>query len=332
MNTHNEETLLDAHANPNETKQETVNTPQPEVKKDVPANKGKNIFKKVAVGAAGVAVAGGAAMALMAFKEPDEPVNPAPNTPHQPIAEPVEFDGANVPMAHNVTEDMNFSDAFAAAREEVGPGGVFQWHGGTYGTYYANEWQSLSPDYQHAFSNYPYVFEIDDETAPIHPVPDQVVHHDHFGDFQIYTDEHGNQFILIPDFAGNEIRINPEHLGYVVFDEDGTIVGITHDDALYNVEYEEPVEPWMDDFSDIEIVEDDVVVLEPSDEIDDDLIIVADDPDAIVIDTEDDIEIIDPDDTIQIDDVLDTDLSDMDLMDNDMLADFDNDADISNFA
>lgn len=38
-----------------------------------------------------------------------------------------------------VTDDMSFSEAFAAAREELGPGGVFEWNGQLYGTFYATE-------------------------------------------------------------------------------------------------------------------------------------------------------------------------------------------------
>jgi hypothetical protein len=325
----NEETLLDAQGAQSEKKQETVHNPvQEEEKNDViaaPKKGGKNTLKGAAIGAVGAAGLGAAAFSLMAFKDPDEPVaNPTPGQP-QPVLEPVGFDGANVPMAGNVTDDMSFSQAFAAAREEVGPGGVFQWHGNTYGTYYANEWQALSPEYQQAFSNYPYVFEIDPEETPLVVVPNEVVEHEYFGHLQIFTDENGNQFILIPDLAGNEIRINPEHLQYVILDYDGSIVGITHEGALY---YESDENLW-----DIDIIEDEVAVLEPSEEIDDDMIIVADDSDAIVIDSEDGIEIVvDSDDSIQIDDVIDHNISDIDMMDNDMMADFNNDADISNFA
>lgn len=44
----------------------------------------------------------------------------------------------------NVGEGQSFSDAFAAARAEVGPGGVFMWHGRLYNTYTADEWQAMS--------------------------------------------------------------------------------------------------------------------------------------------------------------------------------------------
>lgn len=38
-----------------------------------------------------------------------------------------------------VNDDMSFEEAFAAAREEVGAGGIFVWHGEAYNTFYAEE-------------------------------------------------------------------------------------------------------------------------------------------------------------------------------------------------
>jgi hypothetical protein len=62
-----------------------------------------------------------------------------------PAPEPLDI----LSVSHNVSDDMSFSDAFANAREDVGPGGMFYWHGKPYGTYYENEWNSMSDD-QHA--------------------------------------------------------------------------------------------------------------------------------------------------------------------------------------
>lgn len=62
----------------------------------------------------------------------------------------------------------NFSDAFAQARAQVGAGGVFEYNGKLYGTYYADEWNNMSnqerADYQSRVN----------EIAPKH----QVVTHD----------------------------------------------------------------------------------------------------------------------------------------------------------
>ena len=56
-----------------------------------------------------------------------------------------ELTPANVPVA-NVSDDMSFGEAFAAARAEVGAGGVFMWHGNLYNTYVAEEWDAMSQE------------------------------------------------------------------------------------------------------------------------------------------------------------------------------------------
>ena len=43
-----------------------------------------------------------------------------------------------------VDQNLSFAEAFAQARAEVGPGGVFHWHGGVYNTYIEEEWDALS--------------------------------------------------------------------------------------------------------------------------------------------------------------------------------------------
>ncbi|MGA0555883.1 hypothetical protein ACO2Q8_04465 [Larkinella sp. VNQ87] len=53
---------------------------------------------------------------------------------------------ANEPtVATHVTDEMSFEDAFKTARQEVGPGGYFEWNGHLYNTYYKEEWEALSP-------------------------------------------------------------------------------------------------------------------------------------------------------------------------------------------
>ena len=47
---------------------------------------------------------------------------------------------------------MTFAEAFQSARAQVGPGGVFEWHGGVYGTYTADEWNAMSAEDKAAFT------------------------------------------------------------------------------------------------------------------------------------------------------------------------------------
>ena len=60
-----------------------------------------------------------------------------------------------VPVATSAgDDDMSFAEAFAAAREEVGPGGVFEWHGNIYSTYTAEEWNNMSPEDRAEFGSH----------------------------------------------------------------------------------------------------------------------------------------------------------------------------------
>jgi hypothetical protein len=43
-----------------------------------------------------------------------------------------------------VDQGLSFGEAFAAAREAVGSGGVFHWHGNIYNTYTAAEWENMT--------------------------------------------------------------------------------------------------------------------------------------------------------------------------------------------
>lgn len=44
----------------------------------------------------------------------------------------------------SVSDDMSFSEAFASARGQVGPGGAFEWRGNIFSTYTAEEWENMS--------------------------------------------------------------------------------------------------------------------------------------------------------------------------------------------
>lgn len=51
-----------------------------------------------------------------------------------------------------VDDNLSFGEAFAQARAEVGPGGVFHWHGGIYNTYTAAEWNAMTVEQKHDFA------------------------------------------------------------------------------------------------------------------------------------------------------------------------------------
>jgi hypothetical protein len=72
-------------------------------------------------------------------------------TTEEPVTEDAQASdgGLQVAATH---DEMSFGEAFAAARAEVGPGGVFHWHGGIYNTYTAEEWNSMTPEQKHDFA------------------------------------------------------------------------------------------------------------------------------------------------------------------------------------
>ena len=77
----------------------------------------------------------------------DDDVEVEENIVTEEVEEEVPEETANyLEVAHNVNDSMSFNQAFAEARREVGEGGLFQWHGNTYSTYYAEEWESMSAD------------------------------------------------------------------------------------------------------------------------------------------------------------------------------------------
>ncbi len=83
-------------------------------------------------------------------------------------------DGA-LPVADSVNDSMSFSEAFSAARAEVGPGGVFEWRGNVYNTYYAEEWNNMSEEDKSEFVDHLSLTEIEDEPEPSGDVVEIVV-------------------------------------------------------------------------------------------------------------------------------------------------------------
>lgn len=67
--------------------------------------------------------------------------------------QPVWSDG-KVEIATTVNDEMSFSQAFGAARAEVGAGGAFEWRGNVYSTYTAEEWNSMSAEERDTYNDH----------------------------------------------------------------------------------------------------------------------------------------------------------------------------------
>ena len=179
----NDETIIDQNEVKNESNESQneqnqnvgsesnpIQQPQneaPAVSKNV-GGKGKTVAASVISAAAGVGgTFGGKVVAAKYF--PDEPEegeeldveDPSLEEGEEEVAETEEvvedmetegsedhlhLTGHDMSIAHGVNDSMSFSEAFAAARHEVGPGGIFEWHGQAYGTYYSNEWDAMSDE------------------------------------------------------------------------------------------------------------------------------------------------------------------------------------------
>ena len=103
--------------------------------------KRNGIWKEVAIGAGtGILFGSAATFFTSAAEGKDEPQHPQVDE--------------HIPVATCVDDNMSFSQAFAAARAEVGPGGAFEWHGNLYNTYTAEEWNQLSAEERAEFDSH----------------------------------------------------------------------------------------------------------------------------------------------------------------------------------
>ncbi len=142
-------TLDDTQVNSGEVKNNTEGTDEV-----VDENKNKSTFRKAATGVGAgillgsVAAFGFSSAANAATGEAEDNGN-IDNGNHNPA-----WADDSVDIATSVSDDMTFSQAFAAARTEVGPGGAFEWHGNVYGTYTAEEWGNMTPEEKEEYNNH----------------------------------------------------------------------------------------------------------------------------------------------------------------------------------
>jgi hypothetical protein len=148
-----------------------------------PVSDDSQTWKRVAIGGVagilfGTVSAVGATAAYHHFANNGEEEQPIDDVPVMP-EEDGHYTMENGLQVAEVDDSMSFGEAFAAARAEVGPGGVFVWHGGVYGTYLENEWNSMSAAERNEFAqlSQPAI----EQEAPIHHQPHDdvdVVYHD----------------------------------------------------------------------------------------------------------------------------------------------------------
>lgn len=120
----------------------------------------------------------------LAAKGPDEEVSPVDTSPQDSSTAETDVpptstaEETSAPVA-SVDEGLSFGQAFAAARAAVGPGGVFEWHGGLYNTYTADEWNAMTAEQKDDFAQQVHpITPITHLQAPTDAHPYVVVVHD----------------------------------------------------------------------------------------------------------------------------------------------------------
>lgn len=93
---------------------------------------------------------------------PTGPDGTGPDTPENNTSAVTLRD--DIDVAGKVTDTMSFEQAFGAAREEVGMGGVFSWHGRWHNTFEKEEWSDLSLEQRQEYTEM-----VTGENLPVRP-------------------------------------------------------------------------------------------------------------------------------------------------------------------
>lgn len=102
----------------------------------------KGSWQKVTIGGVtGILMGAGAMYVGNAYATEKDDTSDENDSATQPTTSHTAENGLRVA---EVDQNLSFGEAFAAARAEVGAGGVFHWHGRTYNTYTENEWENMS--------------------------------------------------------------------------------------------------------------------------------------------------------------------------------------------
>ncbi|GAB3261191.1 hypothetical protein GCM10027347_26070 [Larkinella harenae] len=128
--------------------QQTDAYPLPQAQKTVKTNLESNQKKVLGISAAAVLLGGAAWAIVQKIQERKESTDPqtsdTPDTSSGSSIATLLTLPADIDVAGKVTDSMSFEQAFRAARDEVGMGGVFSWQGRWYNTFEKEEWTSLS--------------------------------------------------------------------------------------------------------------------------------------------------------------------------------------------
>ena len=132
---------------------EEVQEQSQEVAEDASKAGKKSSWRKAVTGMGTGILLGGASSFLMGMMVKPEPIKDDVPGPGKEEPEIIGLEDGDVDMATTVNDDMSFSEAFAAARAEVGGGGAFVWNGNVYSTYTAEEWDAMTDEQKQEYYN-----------------------------------------------------------------------------------------------------------------------------------------------------------------------------------
>ncbi len=174
-----------------------------------PVKSGINANQKKVLGiTAATLLLGGAAWAV-SRKITEKQNTSVGDNPDEPVT--TETEGqlpADVDVAGKVTDSMSFEQAFGAARDEVGMGGVFSWHGHWYNTFEKEEWSGLSLTQRQEYTEM-----VTGEKLPVKPYGQPVSH----------STEHAGQPVAETEPTIIEGYLNGQRVMGLDFDQDGVI-------------------------------------------------------------------------------------------------------------
>lgn len=246
--------------------EETVNEEQETSQESKLSSRVKKVAGVAGVAAAGVAA--GVVFTSMASGDNADQTTQADAAQAAHTAVPA----GNVKVAE-VSDDMSFDEAFASARKQVGAGGVFEWRGKLYGTYYKNEWDAMSQA------------DKDQYAANVFGTPQAKVHNENIQEqpqkdmaedtdaeqntnVQKVSDQSGNQQDMAEAGSGEDGRYNIQQVygATIVTDDDGnpmTMVGAKvngHNAILCDINQDDKIDAMaIDANDDDQIAEDEII-------------------------------------------------------------------------
>ena len=216
----------------------------------------KSSVKKAAIGAGAGLLIGGISTLFMGMKKADAESDEAEAKEESADQEmnPIDLVDDTLQIAGASNEDLSFNEAFEAARAEVGPGGVFTWHGNLYGTYTMEEWYNLTSDEKAEYASRIHwdnvdstesdVAEFAPETTPADEVsPEEVTvvettADDEEDDIEVISVQHDDE-VVVDEYEGEPIVADEDNVT-ITTEEDVEVIegeaeveilGVVHDDA-----------------------------------------------------------------------------------------------------